>query len=87
VVLATAVAVAAPQGPGYVGVFHVAAGMAARAFGASEPKALALAILMWFVNILPITLAGLGFLWREQFSLKTIVTASQELKERGAEKT
>jgi uncharacterized membrane protein YbhN (UPF0104 family) len=80
VVIVTAVAVAAPQGPGYLGIFQVAVVKACEVFQAAPSESGALALLMWLVNIIPITLVGLGFLWYEGLSLRKLVSASRELR-------
>ena len=81
VAIAVAVAVALPQLPGYVGPFHVAAAVAAESFQAGTGEAQAFALLMWLVNVVPITLVGLGFLWHEGFRLGELASASSALKE------
>jgi hypothetical protein len=40
-----------------------------------------MAIVMWLVNIIPITLVGLVFLWREGLNLKTLASAASEMKD------
>lgn len=79
VALCLAVAVAAPQAPSFVGVFHVAAMLSAEVFGASRSEAAAYAIVLWLVNVLPITLVGLGFLWYEGFTLGELLRGSSGL--------
>ena len=81
VVIAVAVAVALPQAPGYIGPFQLAAAVAAEAFQAGAAEAQALALLMWLVNVLPITLVGLGFLWHEGLKLGDLTAASRALNE------
>jgi hypothetical protein len=72
-VLATALAVALPQGPGYIGPFHAAVMFAAVSFGAPPGEAGALAVLAWLVHTVPITVVGLAFLWHEGFSLRGLL--------------
>ena len=81
VVIAVAVAVALPQGPAYIGPFHVAAMIAAQSFAAREGEAGAFALLMWLVNVVPITLVGLGFMWYEGLSLGHLTFASQKMEQ------
>ncbi len=75
-VVAVAVAVALPQAPGYLGTFHLAAALTAEAFQAGTADAGAFAMLMWLVDVVPVTLVGLGFLWYEGLSLRRLVAAS-----------
>jgi len=79
--IAVAVAVAPPQLPAFAGSFHLAATVAAMGFHAAGGEAMAFALLMWLVNVLPITLVGLGFLWREGLGLGQLAAASRSLKE------
>jgi len=74
------VAVALPQAPGYLGTFHLAALLAAQSFGVSEGPAGAFALLLWAVNVVPITLVGLGFLWWEGLSLRRLTAASRRIR-------
>ena len=85
VTLAVSAAIALPQAPGYVGVFPLAAALVVgglRAAGKGEAEAFAL--LVWLVNVVPISLVGLGFLWYEGLSLGRLAAASRELKDTGA---
>ena len=80
VVIAVAVAVALPQGPAFIGPFHSAAMVAASLYGVKEGDGGAFALLMWLVNVLPITLVGLAFLWYEGLSLRSLTSASQQME-------
>ncbi len=81
-VIAVSAAVALPQAPGYLGVFQLAAALAAESFQVGKADAGAFALLMWLVNIVPITLVGLGFLWYEGLSLRKLTAASQQMGEK-----
>ena len=81
-VIAIAVAVALPQGPAFIGPFQWAAAVAAESFQTGRGEAGAFALLMWAVNVLPITLVGLGFLWYEGLSLKSLMGASRRMRSR-----
>ena len=85
VVIAVAAAVAVPQGPAFMGPFHVAAMLAAGSFGVGRGAAGAFALLMWAVNVVPITVVGLAFLWYEGLSLRQLTAASREIEERQGE--
>jgi hypothetical protein len=70
-------AVAAPQAPGFFGTFQWAAQWGAQLFGVSTGDAGAFAMMMWAVNVVPITVVGLGFLSYEGLSLGRLAQASQ----------
>lgn len=78
VTLCIALAVALPQAPAYVGVFHAAAMLGAEVFRVPRSDAAAFAIMLWVMNVVPITLAGLAFLWYEGASLQTLARASRQ---------
>ena len=81
VVIAVALAVALPQGPAFIGPFHVAAMVTVSCFAVGQEGAAgAFAILMWLVNVVPITLVGVGFLWYEGLSLGKVTAASSQLE-------
>ena len=71
-------AVAAPQAPGFIGVFSVAAMKAVEVFGVDKAQAGGFAMMLWAVNVIPITLVGLWLLRREGLSLKGLARASKE---------
>ena len=78
------VAVAAPQAPAFIGVFHTAAITGAELFQVARGPAAAFAILLWAINVLPVTAAGLAVLWYEGLSLRGLAreaAASQEAEE------
>jgi len=83
VTVCVALGVALPQAPGYVGVFHVAAKLGAEVFQAPEAGAFAFANMLWVVNVVPITLVGLAFLWYEGASLQALVHASRQAASQG----
>ncbi len=75
-------AVAAPQAPGFIGVFQLAAEAATEALGVPTGEAGAFAIVLWAVNVVPITAVGLAVLWYEGLSVRGLVRASKEAAER-----
>ncbi len=83
VTLAIAGAVAIPQAPGYLGTFHLAAALVAEAFNVNTGAAGAFAMLVWVVNVIPITLVGACFLVWEGFNLGELQKRSQEMDESG----
>jgi uncharacterized membrane protein YbhN (UPF0104 family) len=70
-------AVVVPQAPGFIGVFQLAAMTGMRAYGVPQGDAAAFATMLWVLNVLPITLAGLTALWYEGLSLGDLARASQ----------
>ena len=82
VVIASGIAVAPPQAPGIIGgPFQLAVMVVAETFQVPKGQAGAMGLLVWLVNVLPITLVGLGFLWYEGLSLKKLAAASGELRQ------
>jgi hypothetical protein len=80
--LALSVAVALPQAPGFVGMFQVAASEAAAAFGQGSDGAIgAFAIVLWLINVVPVTVVGLAVLWTSGLSLGALRERSQEAEE------
>ncbi len=73
-----ALAVALPQAPGFIGVFHIATQKSLDVFGIGLASAQSFAILLWAVSIVPVTVAGLLFLWREGISFGEISHYDEE---------
>ena len=76
----TGFAVAMPQAPGFVGVFHLATEVSCRAMAMAGAGVLStiksFAIVLWFVVNVPVIIGGFVCLWIEGLSLR-------DLKERG----
>jgi hypothetical protein len=70
-------AVAAPQAPGFIGTFHKAAQWSVGMFGVATGDAGAFAMMLWAVNVIPITVVGLGFLSVERLNLLRLAQASR----------
>ena len=68
VAVCIALAVALPQAPGFICVFHIATQKSLDVFGIDLSSAQSFAILLWAINFVPITITGLLFLWREGIS-------------------
>ncbi len=51
-------AIALPQAPGYLGTYHLAAALAVELFDVLPAPAAAFAVMMWIVNIFPVTILG-----------------------------
>ncbi len=72
VTVCLALAVALPQAPGFIGVFHIATQKSLDVFGVGLSSAQSFAILLWAISIIPVTIVGLLFLWREGISFGEI---------------
>ncbi len=80
VTVCIALAVALPQAPGFIGVFHIATQKSLDVFGIGLSSAQSFAILMWAISVVPVTIAGLLFLWREGISFGEISHYDEEKK-------
>ncbi|MFQ5964528.1 MAG: lysylphosphatidylglycerol synthase transmembrane domain-containing protein [Candidatus Scalinduaceae bacterium] len=78
VIVCLALAIALPQAPGFIGVFHVATQKSLDIFGAGVSSAQSYAIIFWTITIIPTALVGFLFLWKEGMSLKEV--AKQDIK-------
>lgn len=76
--VAVTAAVVPPQAPGFVGVFQAAAMEGVKLSGVPPGDAGAFAMMLWAVNVIPITIIGLGALWREGWGLSKLAKASRE---------
>ena len=72
VMVCIALAVALPQAPGFIGVFHIAIQKTLDIFGVGLSSAQSYAIVLWGLSIIPVTIVGLLFLWREGMSFGEI---------------
>ncbi len=70
--VAIALGAAAPQAPGFVGVFHVIIENTLTLWGQPVSPSKAFAIVFWGVSFLPITLVGALLWWRQGLSLAEI---------------
>jgi uncharacterized protein (TIRG00374 family) len=70
--VAIALAIALPQAPAGLGVFHVVIEETLKLWGTSIADAQAFALVFWAVSFLPVTVIGLLALWREGLSLRGI---------------
>jgi glycosyltransferase 2 family protein len=75
-VLATAI----PAAPGYVGTFELAATTTAAALGVPRPEALALALLVHVVTLVPLALAGACALLASGLQLGRLATQAEEVE-------
>jgi len=62
--------VSIPSAPGYLGTFHWACAVGLMILGVETTLAKGFAMLLWVINFVPVTAAGLFFLWREGLTLK-----------------
>jgi uncharacterized protein (TIRG00374 family) len=81
VIVCLALAVALPQAPGFIGVFHIATQKSLAIFGVGLSSAQSYAITLWALSVIPVTLAGLLFLWREGMSLGEISHYEEKVSE------
>jgi hypothetical protein len=78
VTVCIALAVALPQAPGFIGVFHIATQKSLDVFGIDLSSAQSFAILLWAISVVPVTVAGLLVLWREGMSFGEISHYDEE---------
>lgn len=69
-VVVCALAVMLPSGPGFVGTFEMGARYGLMLFGVDENVAISYALFYHAVTYVSVTLLGLYYLWRENFSLR-----------------
>ncbi|ODS32929.1 MAG: hypothetical protein SCARUB_01930 [Candidatus Scalindua rubra] len=81
VMVCIALAVALPQAPGFIGVFHIAIQKTLDLFGVGLASAQSFAIILWALSIIPVTIVGLLFLWREGLSLGEISHYEEKVPE------
>ena len=67
-------AVALPQAPGFIGVFHFAVEKSLSMLGVDVYNAQSFAILLWFVTVIPIIVYGLIALWYQGWNFNKIKT-------------
>ncbi len=72
VAICLAFAVALPQAPGYIGVFHLATQKTLAIFDIEMVSSQSYALSLWAVNIIPITIVGIFFLWKEGIAFKEL---------------
>ncbi len=81
VIVCLALAVALPQAPGFIGVFHIATQKSLDVFGVGLSSAQSFAIILWALSIIPIIIVGLLFLWREGMSFGEISHYDEKVPE------
>lgn len=86
VAVCLALAVALPQAPGYIGVFHIAVLKSLHIFGIETSAAQSYAIILWAIGIFPSTLMGFFFLWREGIAFREVIRLEEEIAEGTLEK-
>jgi len=75
--LVTTLFVAPPQAPAFVGMFQLGVLFGAELMQIDTATAGALSLLMWVVNVIPVTLAGLIVLWCSGWSLGQLARESR----------
>ncbi len=81
VMVCLALAVALPQAPGFIGVFHIATQKTLVIFGVGLSSAQSFAIILWALSVIPVTIVGLLFLWREGVSFGEISHYDEKVPE------
>ena len=81
VMVCLALAVALPQAPGFIGVFHIATQKTLAIFGVGLSSAQSFAIILWALSVIPVTIVGLLFLWREGVSFGEISHYDEKVPE------
>ncbi|MFQ5686974.1 MAG: lysylphosphatidylglycerol synthase transmembrane domain-containing protein [Candidatus Scalindua sp.] len=81
VLICICLAIALPQAPGYIGVFHIATQKTLDIFGVGLSSAQSFAIILWALSIIPVTIIGLMFLWREGMSFGEISHYDEKVPE------
>ncbi|MBI5308975.1 MAG: flippase-like domain-containing protein [Planctomycetes bacterium] len=79
VAICLALAIALPQAPGFIGVFHIAILKSLDIFGIHTPAAQSYAIVLWVISVFPITIMGFFFLWKEGITLHEVVKLEGEI--------
>lgn len=79
VTVCLSLAVALPQAPGYIGVFHIATQKTLSMFDIGMSSAQSYAILLWATSIIPVTLIGFLFLWREGMGILAITKQEEDV--------
>jgi len=77
-------AVSIPSAPGYVGTFHGFVIAALVFMGINTDAARASAVVMHATNYIPITLIGLYYLWKSNFSLRSVSENTAKIMEKMA---
>ncbi|MDO8136976.1 MAG: lysylphosphatidylglycerol synthase transmembrane domain-containing protein [Candidatus Brocadiales bacterium] len=80
-------AVALPQAPGYIGVYHLAVQKTLELFHVDLSSAQSFAIVSWTINILVPIIIGTFFLWREGMSFGQLIerkATTEELVKEGS---
>ncbi|MCQ4575070.1 MAG: flippase-like domain-containing protein [Candidatus Brocadiales bacterium] len=77
VLVCISLAVALPQAPAYIGVFHLAVQKSLELFHVAPAAAQSFAIVLWGISVFTSIVLGLFFLWREGLSFGQIVKAQE----------
>ena len=81
VMVCLCLAIALPQAPGFIGVFQIAVQKTLIIFGVGLSSAQSFAIILWALSVIPVTIVGLLFLWREGVSFGEISHYDEEVPE------
>lgn len=78
VIIFISFAVALPQAPSFIGVFHIATQTSLNLFGVELSSSQSYAIILWAIGVFPITIMGLLFLWHEGLALRSVGKLEKE---------
>jgi len=84
--VALTVAISLPQAPGFLGIFQVAMTEALVLWGVTRGESQAVALVLWAVYVLPITIVGVFHAWLEATDLTTIRNSMSEARQQAKEK-
>ncbi len=73
----TVLGTALPSAPGYIGTYELAAAFAAKALGVPEAAALALALIVHVVTLVPIALGGIASLFGMHVELDSLISEAR----------
>lgn len=84
VIVCLSIAVALPQAPGFIGVFHIAIQKSLDIFGVELSSAQSYAIILWAISFIPVTIIGLLYLWKEGMGLGDITKQEEQYQEKSS---
>jgi hypothetical protein len=79
-VVVSALGMVVPSSPGYVGVYHYLVVETLALFAVDRSLALSFAIVAHLATFLPLSLIGVGYLWRESLSLGRVSARAARLE-------
>jgi len=77
VLVIISVGITIPSSPGFVGTYHWFCMLGLSLFGVPKGEALSFAIVSHAINVVPFTIIGLAYFWRENLSLSVAVSGEK----------